>query len=73
MFVCLCKSVTDHQIKNSVEMGVTSFSQMQAHLSVGTACGSCTCEVKKIMQAKLEKELGSRVSEGFTTDTQLAY
>lgn len=54
-------------------MGVTSFSQMQAHLSVGTACGSCTCEVKKIMQAKLEKELGSRVSEGFTTDTQLAY
>lgn len=60
MFVCLCKSVTDHQIKASVDEGVTSFSAMQQRLEVSTVCGSCSCEVKKIIQAKLQKELGSR-------------
>lgn len=60
MFVCLCKSVTDHQIKESVENGITSFSAMQSHLDVSTACGSCECEVKQIIQKKLQKELSSR-------------
>lgn len=60
MFVCLCKSVTDHEIKASVEEGVASFEAMQQRLEVATVCGSCSCEVKKIMQAKIQKELNSR-------------
>ena len=60
MFVCLCKSITDHQIRDAVEEGVTSFESMQAHLSVSTQCGSCACEVKDIMEDKLRKTLGGR-------------
>ena len=73
MFVCLCKSVTDHQIKNSVEMGVTSFAEMQSHLSVATVCGSCTCEVKQIIEDKLQQELGTRLPPGFATEKQLVF
>jgi len=60
MFVCLCKSVTDHQIRDAVERGVSSFESMQDHLDVSNACGTCSCEVKQIIEAKLKKELGSR-------------
>ena len=60
MYVCLCKSVTDQQIKESVENGVTSFSAMRSHLDVSTACGKCECEVKQIIQKKLQKELSLR-------------
>jgi len=60
MYVCLCKSVTDHQIKASVENGITSFDEMQSHLQVSTVCGACECEVKQIIQQKLQKELSSR-------------
>jgi len=60
MFVCLCKSVTDHDIRGAVEEGVTSFEAMQEHLSVSTVCGACTCEVKQIMKKKLETEINSR-------------
>jgi len=60
MYVCLCKSVTDHQIKEAVENGVTSFDAMQTHLSVSTVCGACTCEVKGIIKNKLSAELSSR-------------
>jgi len=60
MFVCLCKSVTDHQINDAVENGVTSFEAMQSHLAVSSVCGTCTCEVKKIISEKLKAELSSR-------------
>ena len=60
MFVCLCKSVTDHQINEAVENGVTSFEAMQSHLSVSTACGTCTCEVKKVISEKLKSALSSQ-------------
>lgn len=60
MFVCLCKSVTDHQIREAVDEGVQSFEAMQSRLQVSSVCGACTCEVKKIMQQKLEREVQIR-------------
>lgn len=60
MFVCLCKSVTDHEIRDAVDGGVSSFEAMQEHLAVATVCGSCSCEVKQIMQKKIQIELSSR-------------
>ncbi|RBP47056.1 (2Fe-2S)-binding protein [Arenicella xantha] len=65
MFVCLCKSVTDHQIRNAVDQGVTSFDAMQAHLEVSTVCGACTCEVKQVMEKKLQTEVHKHRNEIF--------
>lgn len=62
MFVCICKSVTDHQIKDAVETGVSSFEAMQSHLEVSTVCGGCACEVKRVIEHKLETELSSRAA-----------
>lgn len=61
MFVCLCKSVTDHQIRDAVDMGVTTFEGMQSELNVSSVCGGCSCEVKKILQKKLKAELASHI------------
>lgn len=60
MFVCLCKSVTDHEIRAAVDDGVRSFDHMQQRLEVSTVCGACTCEVKQIMKKKLEQEVHVR-------------
>jgi bacterioferritin-associated ferredoxin len=65
MFVCLCKSVTDHQIRDAIDQGVTSFDAMQSHLEVSTVCGACTCEVKQVMEKKLKRELHARSKEVF--------
>ena len=54
-------------------MGVTSFAEMQTHLSVATVCGSCTCEVKQIIEDKLQQELGSRRPHSFATEKHIAY
>ena len=65
MFVCLCKSVTDHQIRDAVDQGVTSFDAMQDHLEVSTVCGACSCEVKQVMEKKLHAELHRQPQEIF--------
>lgn len=59
MFVCLCKSVTDHQIHEAIDSGVTSFEGMQHHLEVSTVCGTCTCEVKQLMIEKFSTNLSA--------------
>lgn len=60
MFVCLCKSVTDHQIRAAVDEGVSSFEDMQKRLEVSSVCGACSCEVKMIMQKRVEKTINNR-------------
>ena len=63
MFVCLCKSVTDHEIKAAVDQGVSCFDGMQKRLQVSTVCGACECEVKQILKKKLDTEVESRAIE----------
>lgn len=69
MFVCLCKGVTDSQINNAVDAGVTSFEGMQQELEVATVCGSCTCEVKQLMMKKFNSNLSAKqaLSEATTS------
>jgi len=62
MFVCLCKAVTDHQIRDAVDTGVSSFEDMQAQLAVSTVCGGCACEVKMVIEQKLKSELSAHTA-----------
>ncbi len=50
MYICLCKEVTDHHIKDAVEQGVKSFEDLQQQLGVATQCGECKCHARKCMR-----------------------
>jgi len=41
MYVCICKAVTDKQIRAAKEAGADSFEAIQAELGVATCCGRC--------------------------------
>jgi len=41
MYVCLCKRITDGQIRQSRMDGVACFDQLQQQLGVSTQCGCC--------------------------------
>jgi bacterioferritin-associated ferredoxin len=57
MFVCVCQEVTDTQIRNAVHTGMaTSVWQLQKCLGVTTACGSCACHVKLVLDAALAEK-----------------
>lgn len=56
MYVCLCKGITDHQIKHAVAAGAQSFRDIRKNLGVGTQCGKCACFANGIIQDELKAQ-----------------
>lgn len=50
MFVCICNQVTDKQIRQAAEEGVTDLEALSAELKVATCCGKCRSCARKILR-----------------------
>lgn len=59
MYICLCKAVTDSDIKRAIESGAESFSDVRESLGVGTVCGSCACQAKELVKATAKHSGGA--------------
>ena len=57
MYVCLCKAVTERQIREAVTQGAHSLKDLKLVLGVATECGKCAAEAKHCLKQALE-ELG---------------
>lgn len=53
MYVCLCKAITDKQIKDAVDSGAQSFRDVRKTLGVATECGKCACYANGIINDQL--------------------
>ncbi|MCB1757683.1 MAG: (2Fe-2S)-binding protein [Gammaproteobacteria bacterium] len=49
MYVCVCNRVTDHQIREAADRGVSSLSELSRELKVGTCCGNCRDCAKNLL------------------------
>ncbi len=49
MYVCVCKAVTDSQIKHAISKGVKSRRELFNCLGVGSDCGKCNSQVKELL------------------------
>ena len=50
MYVCLCHGVTDREIREAAENGVSSMRQLGKELGVGSQCGRCACMAREILR-----------------------
>lgn len=64
MFVCLCKAITDTQIREAVDQGHGSMLAMKKKLEVSTGCGACACEVDRIIDERITENLSSSTQSG---------
>lgn len=53
MYVCLCRGITDQDIKNAVQNGADTFREIRDQLDLGTCCGRCVPETKTIIREEL--------------------
>ncbi len=53
MYICLCKGITDTQIKESVTNGATSIRQVRRELGVASQCCKCLPEARAIIDEQL--------------------
>ncbi len=50
MYVCVCNQITDSQIRNACNEGVTTFESLQNRLKVATCCGRCSDCAKRLLR-----------------------
>lgn len=55
MYVCLCKGITDSQIKEAIYDGATSVGQLRKCLGVASQCGKCGISAREIIQETLSE------------------
>ena len=56
MYICLCKGITDTQIKQCVDNGATSLQQVRRELGVATQCCKCLPEARAIIDQQLQAQ-----------------
>lgn len=55
MYVCVCKAVTDKQIKAAINDGVHSRKQLFQCLGMGGECGKCVKHARQLLDENLPK------------------
>ena len=53
MYVCICRAVTEQDIKTTVAKGMTSVGQVCQQLGCTSQCGKCTELVRIVHQSAL--------------------
>jgi bacterioferritin-associated ferredoxin len=49
MYVCLCQSVTDKEIRRAAARGVSSLEQLREELGVASCCGCCAPTAEAVL------------------------
>ena len=55
MYVCICRAVTENQIKQAVRDGCTCLSDVQQVLPVAYGCRLCQCQAENIIDETLSE------------------
>ena len=57
MYVCICHSITDKDIKRSINQGAKSLHDLKAMTGCATGCGSCADYAEELIQNYKEKSI----------------
>jgi bacterioferritin-associated ferredoxin len=54
MIVCVCNNISDREIRQAVDLGLSSMADLYKELGVGTCCGKCVSYAREVMNEHLE-------------------
>ncbi|MDV6343420.1 MULTISPECIES: (2Fe-2S)-binding protein [unclassified Nitrosomonas] len=56
MYICVCKGVTDHAIREAVLQGAERMRDLKVSLGITEQCGICACHAKNVLDQALMQE-----------------
>lgn len=56
MYVCICNRVSDREIVDAVDSGLSSFDALRKELNVATCCGRCEDCARRIMSDAIAQQ-----------------
>lgn len=60
MIVCICHDISDLEIRQAVDLGLSTMAELRRDLGIGTSCGSCLDCAQRVLSAALN-EVAQRV------------
>lgn len=54
MIVCVCNNISDREIRQAVDMGLTTMAELRRDLGVATCCGKCHPCAKGVLHEHLK-------------------
>ena len=70
LIVCVCNNISDREIRQAVDLGLSSMAELRRDLGVATCCGKCASCAKEVLVAHLDSK--TRVTELSFRSTQAA-
>lgn len=64
MYVCICKNVSDSQVRAAIEKGATSVEAVGRATRAGTCCGACHDEIDELIARHAKETPTERVPFG---------
>jgi len=63
MIVCVCNNISDREIRQAVDLGISSIPELHRQLGVGTMCGTCVSYARQVLNEHLDSKIAMRVTE----------
>lgn len=64
MYLCICKSVSDRQIREAVELGARTIGDLNIRFGIGVDCGKCTDSVREFLDTCLAAPSSASTTAG---------
>lgn len=55
MYVCICNAVTDRQIREAADQGVSNMAELSRRTGCSDCCGSCADLASEILHAAVRR------------------
>lgn len=49
MIVCICNNISDREIRQAIDLGITSMDELRRDLGLATCCGQCSSTAEEIL------------------------
>ena len=53
MIVCVCNNISDREIRQAVDLGLSTMAELRRDLGVATCCGKCHTCAKEVLNGHL--------------------
>ena len=67
MIVCVCNNISDREIRQAVDLGLSSMGELRRDLGVATCCGKCASYAEQVLTIHVER------TSAATTVTELSF
>lgn len=54
MIVCVCNNISDREIRQAVDLGLSTMAELRRDLGVATCCGKCHSCAREVLSTHLD-------------------